>query len=96
MALAGKVHILEARSVEDGERLFTENPDVSLIVMDACVPGDEPTTPPLIRKMRKMFTGPIIATSSDHSYRQQLMRAGCDHESWKSDVPKKVVTLLKL
>lgn len=95
-ALSDKVQILEARSVEEGEQLFAENPDVALIIMDACVPGDEPTTLPLTRRIRETFTGPMVAASSDFYYRRQLMGAGCDHESRKDFVPEKVVELLNL
>src|SRR3990167_9663157 len=80
-SLEGKVEIISALTVEDGRRLFDLNPDVAAIVMDACVPGDYPTTPPLVAEIRsKNFTGPIIAISSDAGFRQKLLSAGCSHE----------------
>jgi DNA-binding NarL/FixJ family response regulator len=95
-ALTGKVEILAALTIDDAEDLFVENPDISAIVMDACVPGDDPTTPPLVRKIRETFTGPMIAASSDWDYRQELVAAGCDHEVPKGRVPAKLIEVLGL
>ena len=95
-SLHGKVEIMSAYTIEEAEGLFFANVDVALIVMDACVPGDDPTTPPLVQKMRETFFGPIIAASSDWGYRQELMAAGCDHECPKHAVPQTVVRILNL
>jgi len=91
-----KVVLLFAPSIEEAEELFTANPDIAAIVMDACVPGSSPTTPPLVRKFRQTFTGPMIAISSFGSYRRQLVQAGCDHESTKDAMPAKVLEVLGL
>lgn len=96
LALMGRVEILRAQDLRTAEELFQGHPDVSLIVMDACVPGDNPTTPPLVEKIRKTFQGPMIAASSDEYYREILMNYGCDHEASKDQVPVKVRELLSL
>lgn len=94
--LGEKVTLLVAESLEDGERLFGANPDVALVVMDACVPGDTPNSMPLVRKIRQTFAGPIIASSSYEKYRMELMEAGCDREADKSEVPDLVGQLLSV
>ena len=94
--LDGKVVLVSALSIEEAEEKFTTNPDIDAIVMDACVPGDSPTTPPLVRKLRETFTGPMIAISSLGSYRRQLVQAGCNHESTKDSLPQKLIEVLGL
>ena len=94
--LDGKVVLVSALSIEEAEEKFSANPDIDAIVMDACVPGDEPTTPPLVRKFRETFTGPIIAISSLPEYRAKLVSAGCDHESRKDALPAKLLEVLGL
>jgi DNA-binding NarL/FixJ family response regulator len=94
--LSGKVEILSAFSISEAEEKFVENSDIDLIVMDACVPGNNPNTSPLVEKFRATFVGPMIATSSISGYRQQLMRAGCDYECPKEGVVKKLSELLDL
>ncbi len=91
-----KVELIFAPSIEEAEEQFTASPDIDAIVMDACVPGDSPTTPPLVRKFRETFTGPIIAISSLPEYRAKLVSAGCDHESTKDAMPMKVLEVLGL
>ena len=63
---------------------------------DACVPGGEPNTPPLVQEFRRTFAGPMIAISSFSFYRRELIRAGCDHECEKDSLPKKLVEVLGL
>lgn len=92
--LAGQVVVISALSIEQATRLFAEHPDIALIVMDACVPGDWPTTIPLVKEMRKTFRGPMIAISSVRDYRRELTDAGCDHECRKYDVPNKILEIL--
>lgn len=95
--LAGKgIEVLNAFTVEGGAELFKTNPDIKAVVMDACVPGDEPTTLPLVLEFRKTFTGPMIAISGDHEYRRELMEAGCDHQSIKADLPDLLLKLLNM
>ena len=95
-ALNGRVDFLSALTIKEAIELFDNNPDVDVVVMDACVPGDTPTTQGLIRKIRETFKGPMIACSSDSSYRRLLMSCGCDHQALKDDVPTKVLEVLGL
>ena len=94
--LNGKVELISAFSIEEAEQQFAANPDIAAIVMDACVPGNRPTTPPLVRKFRETFTGPMIAASTISAYKQMLIGAGCDHECEKENVPAKVLQVLGL
>ncbi|HWQ99763.1 MAG TPA: response regulator [Candidatus Methylomirabilis sp.] len=89
-----KYTILQAYSVDHGEQLFRKHPDVAAIVMDACVPGHKPTTPPLVRRIRKSYHGPIIAASSDDDFQDALISAGCNHRAFKHTVPDKLAELL--
>ena len=93
-----KVEVLWASNLEDGEKLFTENQDIVLVVMDACVPGDKPTSMSLVRKIREGgFTKPIIAKSSLGSYRNKLLEAGASHEAEDIfDIPSLVMELLEI
>jgi len=87
--------VLSALTVEEAEELFSANPDVNLIVMDACVPGDRPNTFSLVQKIRQTYTGPMIACSSLKEYRRLLIEAGCDREASKLELPtviKKILT----
>lgn len=92
----GKVDMISAFSIQEAKEHFACHPDVDLIVMDACLVGLKPNTLPLVKEMRKTFTGPMIAASASPEYRQQLVEAGCDYEAPKGDVPKKVIEILKL
>jgi DNA-binding NarL/FixJ family response regulator len=94
--LDDKVSVISAFSIEEAETLFAANPDIAAIVLDACVPGNRPNTPPLARKFRSVFAGPMIATSSDKGYRQDLVAAGCDSESLKENLPEKLLQVLGL
>ena len=72
--------LLQATTIEDGEELFFANPDIGIVVMDACVPGDDPNSIPLVRKISKTFTGKMIASSGSSMFRQMLVDAGCNHQ----------------
>jgi len=91
-----EVILLKALTLEEGQKLFSANPDICVVVMDACVPGDWPNSQWLVRKIRETFKGPIIAISSMPTYRKELLRAGCDYESGKDDLSKKLLEVLGL
>jgi hypothetical protein len=96
-ALRGKADVLQAYDIGTARQMFMDNRDaINIIVMDACVPGNRPTTPPLVREIRAAgFTGPMIASSSMGDFCQILMRAGCDVDSGgKAQVPEIVTGLL--
>ena len=95
--LNNKVQILFADTITKAEKIFEENSDIDLVIMDACVPGDIPNTQPLVRKIRQTFEGPMIAMSSMPPYRKQILVAGCDYEvEKKEDAGKKALELLGL
>ena len=92
--LGDRVEVLSASSIEEAEKLFSSNPDLAAIVVDACVPGNHPNTPPLVRKFRSTFVGPMIAVSTLESYRSQLVTAGCNHQSTKKLLPQTLLQIL--
>jgi len=93
--LGDKASVLCAYDLIEGARIFMENQDIALVVMDACVPGDEPNAQLLVREIRKTFNGPIIAMSSLEKFRKVLLASGCDYEvEEKSQVTEKVFELL--
>ncbi|MBI2454361.1 MAG: hypothetical protein HYV54_02220 [Parcubacteria group bacterium] len=81
--------LLQATTIEQGEELFLANPDIGIVVMDACVPGDDPNTMNLVKKIRETFVGKMIASSSVKDYREILMAAGCSHQCPKNDLFEK-------
>ena len=90
-----EIEYLRAETIEEGFMLYNENPDVDLIVVDACVPGHDPNTMEFVKAVRKTFSGPMIATSSDPNFRKLLLKAGCDVECEdKFIVPQKIKTIL--
>ena len=92
--LGRRVEVLEAVSLKEGERLYKANPDIVLVVLDACVPGDTPNAMGLADLIRKSFAGPIIAASNCSRYRQMLVNAGCTHQEEKFNVPAAICKLL--
>lgn len=92
--LGDKVLVAQAFTTKEAEDAFEQIPDFDVILMDACVPGDDPNTMWLVEKMRETFKGPIIAISSVPEYRQELIKAGADHEAEKTEVAAKVLELV--
>lgn len=76
--------LFSALSIEEARLIFNQNPDIDLIVMDACVPGDTPNTIPLVQELREKYNGLIVASSSVDFYRKVLLKAGCNKEVPKS------------
>ncbi|MDP2668341.1 MAG: response regulator [bacterium] len=95
-ALGEKIEVLHAFTIEEGRRLFDANPDIDAVVMDACVPGNEPNSIPLVKYIRKSFKGPVIAASTEKIFRERLIEAGCNFESEKDRVPAIVNEVLAL
>ena len=81
----GIINVLRAEDLDSGYKLFDENSNViDLIIMDACVPGIEPNSMPLIKKIINLgFTKPIIANSSNSDFNDILIEAGATHKSEK-------------
>lgn len=76
--LNGNVEIISAKTISEAKQLFQENPNVDAIIMDACVPGEEINTLPLVREFRETYSGLMIAISTDGDYQKQLVDAGCN------------------
>ncbi len=79
---------LFATTLQEALKLFSENSDIELIVLDSCLEGDTPDTIPLVKYFRETFSKTIIATSSNIELREYLVSAGCDLECDKNDVAK--------
>ncbi len=95
--LAGKVELMRAETLSEGRKLFQENPDVDLIIMDACVPGDKPNSMPLVAEIVESgYDKPIIASSSIPFYTRKLVEAGATHGANKYEVPELALDLLGL
>jgi CheY-like chemotaxis protein len=92
----GEIALVSAISIREAEDQFEADPDIAAIVMDTCVPGYRPNTMSLVRKFRSVFTGPMIAVSSDKSERRQLVGVGCNYESTKPALPAKLLGILGL
>lgn len=90
-----KLALLHAFSLDEAEKLFGNHPDITIIVMDACVPGRSPNTHALVKSFRRYFQGPMIAVSGVPRYQEELMDAGCSHMASKSELPAKVLEILQ-
>ncbi len=88
------VIIIWANTIEMARELFANNQDVSIIVLDACMPGDELNTLELLSEFRQSFFGPIIANSSKREYVEQMILNGCTHRAYKFDAGEVVIGLL--
>ncbi|MCC7004658.1 response regulator [Candidatus Nomurabacteria bacterium] len=90
-----QINIVVAESIEDARSEFQKNPTPDLIVMDCCVPGDDPNTMDLVKEIRENYRGPILANSSAGAfYTDKLIRAGASHACSKGWVPKEILKLL--
>lgn len=85
---------LIAYDIASAETFFQSSQPFDLIVMDCCCPGNQPNTMDLVRKIRQIFQGPIVANSSNPDYTKQLIAAGASHECEKFLVPSTVVRIL--
>ncbi len=92
--LSGTVHIFSAFTIEEAEEFFKNNPDIDIVTMDGCVPGENINTIPLIQLMRRSFKGPMVACSGNSDYQSILLDSGCNLKSEKKDLPKTILGLL--
>jgi DNA-binding NtrC family response regulator len=92
--LADTITILSATTIEEAADLFSANPSIDAIALDACVPGDDLNTLPLLKLFKRTFNGPIIAISGSSEYRETLVKHGCTHECQKRDLPQTLSTIL--
>lgn len=96
--LSDQIELLQAYDLETAKEIFEQRQDeFAAIVMDACVPGSEVNSHRLVWYMRRTYEGPIIAISTEVSYRNQLTEAGCSHQCEKDQVfPAKITEILNL
>lgn len=93
------ISFLVAETIPQADELFAANSAIiNAILMDACVPGIEINTPPLVRKIReKNPKVPMIATSNHEVSRKVLREAGCNYESERKEkVAEKLLEVLGL
>ncbi|MEK9182075.1 MAG: hypothetical protein AAB781_00615 [Patescibacteria group bacterium] len=90
------IEVIQAFSIKEAERAFIDNPDLSAIVVDACVPGSCPNTMELVKKIRKSFLGHMIAVSSSDSSNDILVKAGCNHKTIKQKLIFKIKDIFDL
>lgn len=97
-ALGQDVECLEAMTIPEAEELFAANRDrIDAIILDACVPGDDINTVPLLRLFRSSgFAGPIVASSSSPHFGHTLVREGCDVAATKHACASVARRLLEL
>jgi CheY-like chemotaxis protein len=103
--------LLFADSVEEAQKVFRDNPDISVIVFDGSINGPDivnpdpnanpndpyPNSVVLVYEFRKTTKVPFIAASVLESCREVLKQAGCDYEcDDKNRVPHKVIEILGL
>lgn len=94
-----KICLLFATSIDEAAKQFNlHQNEIIAIVFDGCIegPGKEPNTEILVKAFGTVFKGPMVATSGQPAFRKILLEAGCTHECYKEDAPKKVVELLGL
>lgn len=89
-----EIVLISAFSLEEAETKFFVEAGITAVVMDGCVPGREPNTPPLVIKIRSVFSGPIIAVSGNQNCQALLMAAGCSHKCDKIDLPEVLIKVL--
>ena len=98
-ALAGKAELLIAETVEEAIRLFNENTDVAVVVMDGCLNRNSVfDTHKVIKHIRACgYTGHIIANSSGNN--RPLVNSGCNKVCTYGDknlIPTQLTVLLGL
>lgn len=95
-AWRGKLNLLQAFNIKEAEKFVADNPGIDLIVVDACVPGNTINTKNFVSATRRVFKGPMIASSSEPDYTKELIAVGCNYEANKNEVPFLVLKLLNL
>lgn len=96
-ALEDVCQVLSATDQLRAVELFEKHKgSIRLIIVDACVPGDNPNTHELTKRLRKDFTGPIIAASSMPLFAAEIVKAGATEQQDKLKVAARVKQLLGL
>lgn len=82
-----EVTIIPAYTLADGYRLFSDTLIIDMIVVDGCVDNvNKLDSLQLIRYIRSLHTGDIIAASGSDLNRAEMVKAGCSHQCGKRSV----------
>ena len=85
----GEYKVIQALSIPEAEEKFLlHRNEITMVIMTARLGSKKINTVSLTEHIRKNFDGFMIATSSRESYRQMLVRAGCDRECERFDIIK--------
>jgi CheY-like chemotaxis protein len=85
LLLENKYQVLQAYNISQAAQLFTDNPDIVLIIMDACLNNqDEMDVESLVTEILKSFQGPIIAATNSDYCREKLLNIGCSQAAEKN------------
>ncbi|MEA1926163.1 MAG: response regulator [Patescibacteria group bacterium] len=96
-AFAGKADIVRASNQWEFKKLFEENPDLDLVMMDYFSPGDTPNTLLLLQEIKKSVSDmPIISSSMMYFRRKEMLDAGATHEGEKEKAVDIALNLLGL
>jgi DNA-binding response OmpR family regulator len=98
--LEPRVDVLQAYTSDQAREIFNrERERIWVIVMDGILnPETGEDSIPLIKELRPMFHGPIIAAAGNPSLRELMIEVhGCDMEvDSKDEVPQRVLRELAL
>ncbi|MEI7620167.1 MAG: response regulator [Candidatus Falkowbacteria bacterium] len=91
--------IIQAFNLKEAADKFTEEKDITHIIVDGrlgkSLPNEKPNiTDELVVEMRKTFKGPMIAVSGDITHNEKLRLLGCDHSIIKEDSVFYIMELL--
>lgn len=93
----GSIAIINASSPEEVEKKLQENPDISVIVIEACFAGNFQETVPFIEKLQKTFEGHLVFASNVMHYRKKVEEhAECPHTSSIHSTHRRVIEVLGL
>ncbi len=91
--------IIQAFTLQEAETKFSTEKDLTHILVDGSLGSHredgKPSTTELVIRMRREFTGPIIAISCSDEYNAFLKSLGCDQAIYKGDAPKKIEKLFE-
>ena len=81
------VDVLQAFTIWEAKKFFTENLDIDLIIVDAQLSSEGiAETIELIKEFRKIFKGPMIAASTNLELNKRLVKSGCNYQTPKDDI----------
>ena len=95
MWFEGKIEMLPAHSIEEGQKLLNEHSDTEVIALSSFKVGNTALGPAFVKKNRPNFHGKMIAMSGHYIYQDELMDAGCDISCEKADMPQAVLDLVQ-